>query len=177
LPWEPTTDAYLRQGELLRSCWLPRLDEDAFAAEPGSTVGVEICALDVIVLTQSCDLLPNGGKLPRAKLVTLCPVYPLREWVDINPDFKKPDKCESLRRGRVEGLHLLPAPEAPNENAAALVADFRNVRSAPLESVSPQALRQSHRWRLRSPYLEHFSQAFGRFFMRVGLPIELPKFQ
>jgi len=29
---------------------------------------------------------------------------------------------------------------------------------------------------LRSPYLEHFSQAFARFFMRVGLPTAIPPF-
>jgi hypothetical protein len=28
----------------------------------------------------------------------------------------------------------------------------------------------------RSPYLEHFSQAFARFFMRVGLPSTIPGF-
>lgn len=177
MPWEPTTDTSLRQGELVRSCCLPQLDEDVFSAEPGSSVGVEIRALDVIVLTQSCDLAPNGGKMPRAKLVTLCPIYQLREWADINPDFKKVETCENLRRGRIEGLYLLPAPEVTTDSSAALVADFRNVLSAPLDRVSSQALRKPDRWRLRSPYLEHFSQAFGRFFMRVGLPSELPKFQ
>jgi hypothetical protein len=32
-------------------------------------------------------------------------------------------------------------------------------------------------WRLQSPYLEHFSQAFARFFMRVGLPSAVPPFK
>ncbi|MEZ2279409.1 MAG: hypothetical protein ACBR12_21120, partial [Microcoleus sp.] len=32
------------------------------------------------------------------------------------------------------------------------------------------------RWRLKSPYLEHFSQAFARLFMRVGLPSAIPPF-
>jgi hypothetical protein len=26
------------------------------------------------------------------------------------------------------------------------------------------------RYRLQSPFLEHFSQSFGRFYMRVALP-------
>ncbi len=31
------------------------------------------------------------------------------------------------------------------------------------------------RWRLDSPSLEQFSQAFARFFMRVGLPRTIPE--
>jgi hypothetical protein len=33
------------------------------------------------------------------------------------------------------------------------------------------------RWRLESPFLEHFSQAFARFFMRVGLPSAIAPFR
>jgi hypothetical protein len=33
------------------------------------------------------------------------------------------------------------------------------------------------RWRLQSPFREHFSQAFARFFMRVGLPAAIPAFK
>ena len=33
------------------------------------------------------------------------------------------------------------------------------------------------RWRLQSPFREHFSQAFARFFMRVGLPAAIPPFK
>jgi hypothetical protein len=29
---------------------------------------------------------------------------------------------------------------------------------------------------LLPPYREHLSQAFARFFMRVGLPVEVPPF-
>jgi hypothetical protein len=30
---------------------------------------------------------------------------------------------------------------------------------------------------LRSPYLEHFSQTFARYFMRVGLPSDIPSYK
>jgi len=43
-----------------------------------------------------------------------------------------------------------------------------------------EALRQGnvpgYHLRLLSPYREHLSQAFARFFMRVGLPVDIPPF-
>ena len=33
------------------------------------------------------------------------------------------------------------------------------------------------RGRLQSPFLEHLSQAFARFFMRIGLPSTVPEFR
>ena len=51
------------------------------------------------------------------------------------------------------------------------VVDFHEVFTLPrtfLESWLQQSGNQ--RLRLRPPYREHLSQAFARFFMRVGLP-------
>lgn len=36
---------------------------------------------------------------------------------------------------------------------------------------------QEKRLSLMSPYKEHLSQAFARFFMRVGLPIDISEFK
>ena len=30
---------------------------------------------------------------------------------------------------------------------------------------------------MRSPYREHLAQAFARYFMRVGLPVDIPAFK
>jgi len=37
--------------------------------------------------------------------------------------------------------------------------------------------KQGNRLRLLPPYREHLAQAFARFFMRVGLPADIPKFK
>jgi hypothetical protein len=58
-----------------------------------------------------------------------------------------------------------------------LVVDFRQIISLPFAYLSRHAEQLGPRWRLQSPYLEHFSQAFARFFMRVGLPSALPPFR
>ena len=39
------------------------------------------------------------------------------------------------------------------------------------------AERGTKRLRLLPPYREHLSQAFARFFMRVGLPVDIPPFR
>ncbi len=56
------------------------------------------------------------------------------------------------------------------------LVDFHEVFTIPrafLESLLAQ--RGENRHRLLPPYREHLSQAFARFFMRVGLPIQIEK--
>ena len=48
--------------------------------------------------------------------------------------------------------------------------------SLPVAYLVERTRQPGPRWRLRSPYLEHCSQAFARFFMRVGLPGTIPPF-
>ncbi len=49
--------------------------------------------------------------------------------------------------------------------------------SLPYGYLASYASRLQNRWRLQSPFLEHFSQAFARFFMRVGLPAAIPPYK
>ena len=72
---------------------------------------------------------------------------------------------------------MLASPVAPGDNSQALVADFREIFSLPLDYVARLADEAGERNRLRSPYLEHFSQAFARLFMRVGLPSDIRPFR
>jgi len=53
------------------------------------------------------------------------------------------------------------------------IVDCGKVFCLPLPFIQELAVRQSPRLRLRSPYREHLSQAFARFFMRVGLPQDI----
>ena len=65
----------------------------------------------------------------------------------------------------------------PADNGICLVADFREIYSLPIAYLRERATQLGRRWRLQSPYLEHFSQGFARFFMRVGLPSSIPAFR
>ena len=70
-----------------------------------------------------------------------------------------------LNEGSIEELNLTHR-----------VVDFHDVYTIPrtfLESLLHR--RGQPRLRLRPPYREHLSQAFARFFMRVGLPMGVTK--
>jgi hypothetical protein len=94
----------------------------------------------------------------------------------VNPAFGKKGRWNEVLKGRVEGLHLLASPANPTNNRDAVVVDFREIYSLPFDYLVGRATDLGPRWRLHSPYLEHFSQAFARFFMRVGLPSTIPEF-
>ena len=56
------------------------------------------------------------------------------------------------------------------------IVDFRRLYSLPVAFVRRQAETRVPRLRLLPPYREHLSQAFSRFFMRLGLPVDIPPF-
>lgn len=55
------------------------------------------------------------------------------------------------------------------------VVEFHRIYALPKEYLKAVALSAGFRLRLLPPYREHLSQAFARYFMRVGLPIDIPK--
>lgn len=107
----------------------------------------------------------------------MCPAYTLDEFETHNPRFKTKGQWEQVRKGRVDGLHLLGNPTDPESNRGSLVVDFGQIFSLPPAYLEKKAEAVGERLRLDSPYLEHFSQAFARYFMRVGLPSQIPPFK
>lgn len=123
---------------------------------------------DVIVATQSCDLAAR-----KVSQVEVVPVHPLAHWLSRQPHLF--GDIESIRRGHAPSLYLLPGwPESsvPEARVARVVA-FDEKLSLPWDQVRV-ALR-GPRVGLRSPYIEHFAQALARFYMRIGLPEDLPE--
>jgi hypothetical protein len=167
--WIKIEGAGLGQGDFLQGCFVPTFPPD-FGSSGGATK-VRIAKADLIVVTQSCDLENR-----KVAFVALCPIYSVTAFEGFNPSFKK-NEWEQVRQGRREGLYLVPSPEQPENNRQALVVDFRQIISLPVGYVIAHAGSIGPRWRLQSPYLEHFSQALARFFMRVGLPSAIPPFK
>lgn len=173
--WIEVNGTDLRQGDYLPNCLVPVaiFDPENFSREQeGAELEVEVRETDLIILTQSCDL-ENG----KAGFVALCPIYPIAEFEKVNPNFAKKGRWNEVRKGRIEGLHLLASPTNPSNNREALVVDSRQIHSLPFPYLVKHADGIGSRWRLRSPFLEHFSQTFARFFMRVGLPSSIPEFR
>ena len=160
----------LLQGDILSRSAVPIIGNQF--GQGGVEEQIDVEERDLIIITQSCDL-ENAKNV----FAALCPVHSLGNFEKINPQFATKGNWEHVRKGRMEGLHMLASPEKPQDNRLALVVDFRQIFSLPLDYLERHAESIGDRWRLQSPYLEHFSQAFARFFMRVGLSVEIPPFK
>jgi hypothetical protein len=168
--WIQIQGSELAQGDYLPGCLVPEFQPDFGTLKPEEVVSV--AKADLIVTTQSCDLENR-----RAAFVALCPIHSLDSFEEFNPQFRRRGEWEQVRKGRHEGLHLLASPTSPENNREALVVDFRQIFSLPFGYLIRHAASLGPRWRLQSPFLEHFSQSFARFFMRVGLPSAIPPFK
>lgn len=161
----------LEQGDLLEGgpVFLPPDDLDP--SLPATAV-FEWQERDVVVMTQTCDLVPGREKVTE---VLLCPVWRRSE---LTTGFlATPKGMEEARRGNLPGFHLLNTCSLPGLEREVRVVDFRRVYSLPLGFVRHQAAAAGTRIRLLPPYREHLAQAFARYFMRVGLPIDMPPFR
>lgn len=131
----------------------------------------EVLSYDIIVLTQSCDLQNK-----KISLVQVCPFFSLTDFCTQNPNFDNYKSKESIRRGYLPGYHLLnkcPFIEVDDF----LIVDFKNTYSISFKFLENYKLELTERVQLLSPYKEHLSQSYARFFMRVGLPSDLPAFK
>lgn len=170
--WHQTNAAELAQGDLLPRCLVPQFEPDYGEAGPEDVREVPTVDADLIIVTQSCDLVND-----KVTLVALCPIHTLAAFAERNDKFKNKKTWEEVRKGRFDGLHMLASPEHPDANGDARVVDFGQIFSLPPRYLRHHAQRLGVRWRLTSPFLEHFSQAFARYFMRVGLPSSIPPFK
>ena len=168
--WRAADGPELAQGDLLPRCVMPLFLPPE--REIDDLLNLPLVQADLIVVTQSCDLENHN-----VQFVALCPIHTLEAFEEINPEFRRRGQWENVRKGRVEGLHLLGSPADPDNNRGALVVDFGHIVSLPFEYLAHHAQSLGDRWRLESPFLEHFSQAFARFFMRVGLPTAIPSYK
>jgi hypothetical protein len=177
----------LTQGDLISDCPILNWSRQN-PVEVSAPAGVENLrqlitpfVADVVVMTQACDL--EHGKVAN---VVLCPHLSLTGYRTLwensmkqaghNPTEKSWRRvCDDIANGYVWNQAFLNRRnEEPTLDIR--VVDFHELYTLPrsfLESVSQQ--RGKERLRLRPPYREHLSQAFARFFMRVGLPTPLDK--
>jgi hypothetical protein len=133
---------------------------------------IQVDLINSIVLSQSCDLLNN-----KIEIVLVCPFFPLQYFVDNLPEDQKGKKAlkkviDTLRKGNQPGYHLLNKSEEFGIDDY-IVVDFRNVYGIHIENLKKIIERKKSRIRLSPPYREHLSQAFARYFMRVGLPQDI----
>jgi len=164
----------LEQGDILRCCPVFQIPPETLRLDT-TDVKVEVFERNVIVVSQSCDLVIRHGGKCNLDEVILCPIYSKSE-LRSDPRFGKEEEWENARKGRFPGYHVLNRCELAAIRMDFMLVDLRQVYSLPVALVRQLAAAQSPRIRLLPPYREHLSQAFARFFMRVGLPVDIPPF-
>ncbi len=177
----------LSQGELIFDCplitWkgekithVDKLNPEILQA------ATQAIRADVIVMTQACDLANN-----KVDNVILCPHLSIddfkKSWED---DYRKKmqnptpkswkSTCDSICNGFIWNLSMLNSGDVGGKKINKRIVFFNEIYTIPqvfLESLIK--IPDTKRIQLKPPYREHLSQAFARFFMRVGLPAPIDK--
>lgn len=170
-PWyAEVDDDSLEQGDLFDICpvFVPNVD-----ALDGELADFDMVRRDVIVMSQSCDLVQGREKLTE---VLLCTVW-YRSELPTTEFVSTAKGLENARKGNVPSVHLLAPCELPGLEHEVRIVDFRRLHTLPLQFLRKWAGDAGRRLRLQPPYREHLSQAFARYFMRVGLPVDIAPFK
>jgi hypothetical protein len=162
--YEPVSDI-LEQGDLLLD--FPMILPTVTSA--GETVMLRK-KTHVAILTQSCDIAKRAQK---TLLLVQIFDYGEASAQPENSHLKTKDYIKGLREGVAICDFLLP-PD-PSGSIGYSLVNFRYLSVLPKSYVVERA-RALSGLRMRSPYKEHFSQAYARFMMRVGLPDTLRDF-
>ncbi len=164
----------LTQGDLLVQCPIPFPNASMYKAilenESAVEEPVDIKPGNLVVLSQACDLVNE-----KVDTVVLCPYWPLTEIMKTSEYFKSKNGKESLRQGKEPAYHLLNRYTSSEIEIDYSVVDFHRIYTLPKDYLKAFSITQAHRLRLLPPYREHLSQAFARYFMRVGLPVDIDK--
>jgi len=165
----------VQQGDILENCPILILPSELSLGPSGTRTepqDIPFECRDVIVMSQSCDMVKGQEKIPE---VLLCGIW---QKSDFKPGqmMASSDDWETARKGQLLGFHVLNKCDLEGFRRDFRLVDFRRVHSLPLDFVRKIASELGERIRLLPPYREHLSQSFARFFMRVGLPVDIPEF-
>ena len=164
----------IQQGDILENCpvlILPtklQFDSPEISSQPYE---LPFEGRDIIVMSQTCDMIKGREKIPE---VLLCALWKKSDLA--SGTMSTNDDWNDARKGRMPGFHVLNKCDLQGFKRDYMVVDFRRVHSLPIDFVRNIAAELGNRICLLPPYREHLSQAFARFFMRVGLPVDIPEF-
>lgn len=95
----------LQQGDIIVGCNILIPGKECYLgtlSENDIEIDVSFSTVDVIILSQSCDL--SNEKIDS---IILCPIIPLRKLVEDDQNFRSSKYREQLRQGNVPSYHLL----------------------------------------------------------------------
>ncbi len=173
-PWFELQEnsADITQGDIIKGCPVPIL-KNFDINEGAKNVEAEIEIIDGIVLTQACDVANN-----KVKNIILCAVTSKIEFERIQRGIGKSEKeirknIEGIIKGQQNAYHIINDYKTKEFSQDYYIINFKDIFSVPIDVARVIAERNGKRLRLCPPYREHLSQAFARYFMRVGLPINI----
>lgn len=183
---EVGAETSLMQGDVIVDCPVLQWKTDVSVSadsklEEVLEASVDAVAADVVVMTQACDLEQR-----RVQNVLLCPAIELSKYKKAWTALLKAEKGKEpsvddwrrmfndVKNGYRWNLAVLNSGQGSTLSTEHRIVDFHEVHTVPrtfLETILRD--RKVPRLRLLPPYREHLSQAFARYFMRVGLPTPL----
>jgi hypothetical protein len=173
----------LTQGDIILECPLLRWAiGDAVDAEPESSEerlyrSATAFKADVVVMTQACDL--EQGKVADVVLCPCCTLSTYKKAWETAERAKSQNPtqrawsvlCRDIKDGFIWNLFLMNCMREGDLACEHQIVDFHAIHTAPKVFLDAMLMeRGAKRLRLLSPYREHLSQSFARYFMRVGLP-------
>jgi hypothetical protein len=167
-----SANSALEQGDIIEKFHILVANEQHYQAILESRENIDpldVVEIDGIVLSQSCDIVNK-----KIDSIIVCPIWSLKKFIEKGGSFSGSKAREELRQGKFPEYHLLQrfeGDELPNDF---YFVDFHRIYSVPKKFVEAM-IKNKPRKRLLPPYREHLSQSFARYFMRVGLPVDIPK--
>lgn len=172
-PWYDLIDcsSKITQGDILFGCPVAKLTVNDYKI--WDEFDTEIDNINGIILTQACDI--ENGKVDN---IILCAIESKTDFEKILRDKGKNEKeikkaLEGIIKGQQNALHIINCYKSESFEQDFYIVNFKDIFSIPLTLAQRIAKGNGKRLRLLPPYREHLSQAFARFFMRVGLPINI----
>lgn len=183
-PWyQIVSGEDITQGDILHGCPVISLLSSGEGAKVVNSTSpkyrAEKIMVNGIILTQACDL--EHGKVEN---VVVCPILPRSQFerkLHVEKNYKEGSNAilkevEHIQKGERPGLHLLNCYQPAKKGDLSFehhIVEFKNLFSVPVNIAREVAVTNGERLRLLPPYREHLSQAFARYFMRVGLPSDI----
>ena len=167
-----SANSSIEQGDIIEKCNVLIPNDQHYQAileSKENETPIDIKEINGIILSQSCDI--QNEKIDS---IIICPIWSLEKFTAMGGVFSGTQARENLRQGKFPEYHLLQrftGEELPNDF---YFVDFHHIYSIPKKFVEAILKNKPHK-RLLPPYREHLSQSFARYFMRVGLPIDISK--
>lgn len=163
----------LEQGDIIFGCPIYRV-ERTVGDEGDAIAEVVEEELDVIILTQTCDL--ENDKVDE---VLVAAVSSYRDLVIQQGEKNPAIRGQNFRKSAINGVlppYSVLQERSEEPSISWSLVDFHYLFSMPKSLLAEVADGAGDRLRLVPPYKEHLAQAFARYIMRVGLPSTLEDF-